>query len=174
MKQFSTIFFFFIPLVSFLQIYSPAQPQLIMSNEQASSFDSLKPAWFYPGEKMLIAKKFEKMEFGISLPQSLQEKIQAFFNESVRADVKLNPFNRHDISIEVEFLKDERSIHVSHGFYYQEYFKDLEHNTWITDTTSYNFRVRFAPPETGNYTARVVINVKNSDPISRSFDFTVE
>jgi hypothetical protein len=174
MKLFSTIFFFFIPLVTFLQNYSPAKPQLIVSNAQESSFDSLKLAWFYPGEKMLVAQKFEKMEIGISLPRSLEEKIQAFFNESVRADVKFNPFNRHDISIEVEFLKNERSIHVSHGFYYQEYFKDLEHNTWITDTTNYNFRVRFAPPETGNYTARVVINVKNSEPISCSFDFIVE
>lgn len=174
MRKHFTLLILFFPFLAHLQGYLPASPQLISSKILTSPSEKLDVAWFYPQERKQVAKKFEKMEIGISLPQSLEEKIQAFFNESVRADIKLNPFNRNDLSIEVAFYKGERLLHVSHGFYYQEFSKDLERNTWSSDTTNYDYRVRYSPTETGDLTARISIKTKNDETITETFDFTVE
>lgn len=174
MKQLFTLLFLCIHFVAMLQTYKPATPQFISSKIVTPTSEKLDIAWFYPEEGKLVAKKFEKMEIGLSLPQSLDEKIQAFFNESVRAEVKLNPFNRHDLSIEVAFYKNDRLLHVSQGFYYQEFSKDLDKNTWYSDTTSYDYRVRYSPTETGDYTAQITIKARNVETFTENFEFTVE
>ena len=177
MKLLITLFSLILTSIIFSQNYSSPKPQTINTYElsgNTANTEKFEIAWFFPAEKFLIAKKFEKMEIGISLPQSVNEKIQAFFNNSVRADYKINPFNRKDINIKVDFVQNGVLKHTSYGFYYEEFSRDLAHNIWQKDTTTYNFRVRFAPKEVGKYLARVHVEGKQISEMNLEFSFEVE
>lgn len=84
----------------------------------------------------------------------------------------LNPFDPDDINVEAEFMY--LGVNVSstlsvisskktYGFYYEEYERMVNSNHiitndgWNQDTTSYNFRIRFAPNQIGNWAVKLKI-----------------
>lgn len=119
-------------------------------------------AWFSPRGHDLkpIFSKGNKVELGIDLSTDLDDCIEAFFANSSKAQRKLNPYNRHDLSIEAEFYSDGALVQKRSGFFYQEFKRDLRNNKWIEDTTSYSFRIRFEPPKAGSYFARICLTSK--------------
>lgn len=157
------------------QSYVSPTPTTIMVLPVAETSELGEIAWFYPQEKALVAKQFEKMELGIKLPASIDHKIQAFFKQQKREE-QLNPFNRMDIDINAEFRFNNEVIRNVDGFYYEEYYRNLTLGMWSKDTTSYPFRVRFAPESAGTYEVTVSLktkgNFENSD-VSASFSFEV-
>lgn len=162
------------PFTALSQNYVAPKPYSIVTMDSLNDAENWSLAWMkQPGES-LVAQTFSKIEIGVSLPRSIHEKVEAFFNESVRANIRLNPFNRNDLSIEASFSKDDKLMHVSHAFYYEEYIQDLEHNSWIRDTSAYNFRIRFAPGEVGKYSARIAIKSKGEKTFYKEFEFEVE
>ena len=90
-----------------------------------------------------VFSKGSKVEMGIDLGADIDNCIEAFFANSSKSQRKLNPYNRHDLSIEAEFYSNGNLIQRRSGFFYQEFKRDLRNNKWIEDTTSYSFRIRF-------------------------------
>lgn len=115
---------------------------------------------------------FEKIEFGIELPEDIQDKIDLFLSSNSSAanpnHPGLNPYDPQDISVEAtvtgtitdakypmhQALYNENlpSSVTVYGFYFQEATPSSDLTTWTINTaTPYPFRVRMAPPYKGNY-----------------------
>lgn len=117
---------------------------------------------------------YEKIEYGIELPDEIQEKINLFLNSNSSAanpnHPGLNPYDPQDISVEASIthtINDTRynlntappfftpqlaSTITVYGFYYQEASPTNDLTGWtINEQTDYPFRIRFAPPYLGDY-----------------------
>lgn len=115
---------------------------------------------------------YEKIEFGIELPEEIQDKINLFLNSnSSAADPNhpgLNPYDPQDISVEAtvtgtltdpRYIINQQDYNESlpssvtvYGFYYQEATPTSDLTSWTVNTaTPYPFRVRMAPPYKGTY-----------------------
>lgn len=174
MKLFS---FFCLIALSFNMLgqdYYAPKPLAISIQTDTISSGKLGVAWFCPEGSFLVAKTYKKMEIGVDIPVNLEQKITAFFEQKGRRDGQINPYNRNDVTISSEFFRDGVSKYVSHAFYYEEFKKDLQNNQWLKDTTSYPFRIRFAPAESGLYKAVITVNAKNFRTLTVSFEFNVE
>jgi hypothetical protein len=117
---------------------------------------------------------YEKIEYGIELPDEIQEKINLFLNSNSSAanpnHPGLNPYDPQDISVEASIthtINDTRynlntappfftpqlsSTITVYGFYYQEASPTADLTGWtVNEQTDYPFRIRFAPPYLGDY-----------------------
>jgi|694.fasta_scaffold23177_2 hypothetical protein len=120
---------------------------------------------------------FEKIEFGLELPDFLQERIDEFLTSGISAananHPGLNPYDPEDISVEatVFYAKTVTGIGTTilaptiFGFYYQDFDYELnvsnEGIDWIPKPTKYRFRIRIAPQELGDH--KLVLSVKYKD-----------
>lgn len=123
--------------------------------------------WFDPNSTPGTVPQYEKLELGLEMSQSINDRILNFINNS--GSDQINPFNPNDIDVKAEFKRAGYStIYKVYGFYYQEYERDLsdsDPNNWTWTkintvdnvNTQYNFRVRFAPPEEGVWTCSISI-----------------
>jgi hypothetical protein len=144
------------------------------------------PIAFYMKEANGKVEQFEKLEIGINLSDDAQILISNFIKKSRG----LNPFDPEQLKITAVFSHSEKdqSFNQSNGnetitiverdaFYYEEFEtkKDdlrYKHGYWKKDTTSYNFRVRFAPTKIGTWTCKITISVDEKLVYSLpSFDF---
>ncbi|MDG1332014.1 MAG: hypothetical protein P8P74_06775 [Crocinitomicaceae bacterium] len=131
-------------------------------------------AWFYPRHTPKTAQQLEKVEFGISLPKTVMEKVNAFLSAEGVTDMGLNPFDRNDIDIEATFTHNGKIVKRNEAFYFTEFRRDLGNNRWWQDTTSYNFRIRHAPEFTGEYKVDVRIDIRGLETISVNSEFVVQ
>lgn len=134
--------------------------------------NALQVAWMEPATMGSVGQ-FKKLELGVKVPDEIQTQIFQFLNSGASAvDVNhpgLNPFNPEEVSVEAVF-----NTSVSHpfipvpiaierkaiGFWYREFDRQQLGNEYTELATDYHFRVRFAPPRTGNWTCviRMYIN----------------
>lgn len=149
-------------------------------------------------------QKYEKLEFGIKVPEFIKEKIFAFKEDPDDPD-GLNPFLSWGIRITATFTGEkvidfpaitipiEKNID---AFYFEEYDRVEEtytgpinpvplyfyHNYssgstygghWDYIPSDYCFRVRFAPPETGNWHCNIKIQMPGYEFIYPEFNFNV-
>lgn len=99
--------------------------------------------------------RFEKVEFGISIPNELRFKISAFRPDRER----LNPFNHSDISVHAVFKHNASDKEYERdGFFYVPYERKEE--TWEAQKTDFPFRIRFAPNAVGSWSVDVTMSVK--------------
>lgn len=130
--------------------------------------------WYEPNNTPGDVGQYEKLELGLRLPNDLQEKINRFVGDST-SGTKINPFDPEQISVEADmyYLGGHYNILGAsyqkkiYGFYYKEFERDIKStyphwdsiktNTWAEDTTSFTFRIRFAPPQTGNWAAQIKV-----------------
>jgi len=177
-----------VSLLSNAQTFRASDPHVLSSFNISSNNETGQLAWYYPSRTPQKAKQFQKVEFGIELPTSINKRINAFLMQRDLSD-HLNPFNRHDIDITAKFFlqpKVDTSVRVIDGqfikgpqvkkvdaFYYEEYRRDLANNKWWRDTTSFQFRVRFSPEQIGNYTMDVSIEIDGIETAKFSTYFTV-
>ena len=149
-----------IVLTAFIE--ANAQPFLIQSYTSAKDAPIRSLAWFTGQSKndTFIFNKGSKVELGISLCDELNNQIQTFFSNSSKDSRKINPFNRHDLSLEAEFYSNGKLIQKRSGFYYEAFKRDLRSNKWIPDTSSFSFRIRFEPPQAGEYFVKVSLRSK--------------
>lgn len=120
-----------------------------------------------------ISTKLHKLELGLSLPPMVMERINGYFSQSVRIQNPINPFNSEQIDIRADFFSHGKKERTCFGFYYREYQKDLVANRWREDTTSYPFRIRFAPKDTGSYQVVISILVSGNEAIQLEHSFRV-
>lgn len=106
--------------------------------------------------------QYEKWEMGIKLPQELQVKIGNYMkNISVPSYQKLNPYLEWEIRIVTTFTHESGETRQADGFYFVNIDRDTDNDTWINQGTAYSFRIRFAPPLTGEWTYKTQIFVQN-------------
>jgi hypothetical protein len=126
---------------------------------------------------------YEKIEYGIELPDEIQAQIDLFLNSNTSAananHPGLNPYDPDDISIEATVTADINDAHFTvpstipnnptiqtfkvYGFYYQEAAASADLTTWTVNThTPYPFRIRIAPPYIGNYEVEFSVKYKTS------------
>lgn len=150
-------------LILFLAFFNAkAQPFLIRSTSVVKDEPIRSMAWF-TGQMIhdtAFFSKGSKVELGISLSDELNAQVQTFFSNSSKDSKKLNPFNRHDLSLEAEFYSNGTLIQRRSGFYYEAFKRDLRSNRWIPDTTSFGMRIRFEAPQSGEYFVRILLKTK--------------
>lgn len=126
--------------------------------------------WFEPNSSPGSVGQYEKLELGIRLPDSIETRINRFVHDSIGGN-KLNPFNPNEIDVRAEFYSlgsTYNTLGISpyrtvYGFYYREFEKSINGNAnnyddgWNEDTTSFPFRIRFAPPHAGNWAVKISI-----------------
>lgn len=140
--------------------------------------------------------KFEKLELGITLPADILEKVNNFVNKiNIGESEKINPYLDSKIRVYAEFNHPSLSESiVIDGFYTKDYiseivntiptpqngdsYSDTEYRDllggWIEQSSNYPFRVRFAPPKNGVWTAIIKIAIPNEAVLfSDLFKFTV-
>ncbi len=126
---------------------------------------------------------YEKIEFGIELPNEIQEKIDLFLSSNTSAanpnHPGLNPYDPQDISVEatvtgtitdpryflnqLAFNQSFPSSVIVYGFYFQEAAATSDLLAWTINTsTAYPFRVRMAPPFKGSYHVTFKITYRNN------------
>jgi len=120
-----------------------------------------------------LVTKLNKLELGLALPPKVMERINGYFSQSVRIQDPINPFDPEVIDIRADFYSNGNKERTCFGFYYREYQKDLSANRWREDTTSYPFRIRFAPKDIGAYKVVISIHVSGNEPIQFEQTFTV-
>jgi hypothetical protein len=131
-------------------------------------------AWFYPNNTPGVARRLEKMEVGIKPNADLLNDINDFLTGNTAGANPLNPYNRHDIDITCSFYVGGQFVKTVDAFWYAEYVTDAATDGWQQDTTSFPFRIRFAPPYAGvGWEARIQIKARGYADAEFGFSFRV-
>lgn len=170
MRVFVLLLFIVSSFHSFSQLGKSILPKIISIDNVSKANGALITAFFLKNDEI---KKLEKFEVGFQLPKNFQTKIKGFFEGTSKKEDWINPFNRHDIDITLNFYVNGILEKTIDAFYYEEYKIDSIKNNWIIDTTSFNFRARFSPQKTGEYQVKVSISAKNCDSLLTKFSFNV-
>lgn len=139
-------------------------------------------------------KKFEKVEIGVSLP-NLTGKIDEFINDSGHNYYKpgtafydnkfadntiINPYDPNHILISAMFFRPSspNANGISRdGFYYEPVTNVLNGQdkvNWVNVATNYNWRIRFAPNEVGEWNGYITVWIGGVlQPQNYFFNFTV-
>lgn len=121
--------------------------------------------------------QYSKFELGVTLPVSIQQQIDNFLTTGSG----INPYDPDILKVKCTFISSTNVSYERYGFYYRDYQVTNEatpvpHNIWTEQATNYKFRIRFAPPETGNYTCNVEIYQTNNtlSPYTAQFVLNVQ
>jgi hypothetical protein len=139
-------------------------------------------AVFAPQTNVGEVKKCEMLELGLNFPDEITDQIQNYFS-NIPHDA-INPFDPDQINIEAYFIHynvtdlhyyeqylidpaDASTAYIrqAFGFYYEEFHTDYStyaDGDWIQDTTSFNFRIRFAPNRTGIWRTEIKIFINGT------------
>lgn len=108
-------------------------------------------------------EKYKRLEYAFKLPSVLTTRIDNFF---VGAKSGINPFDPEQIDFRVHFYAPNGEKTTCYGFYYQPFKPVLRTaglepskyiNEYRADTTSFPWRVRFAPNQVGTWKMDVEI-----------------
>jgi hypothetical protein len=100
-------------------------------------------------------EKFEKFEIGIHVTSVILDRIEAF--KKNEDDPKaLNPFLQWETHVYADFYHEATGVTKRiQGFYYNDFSRSRDMKTWDKVDTDYPFRIRFAPPEEGQWEVTV-------------------
>lgn len=109
-------------------------------------------------------KQFDRVELGFNLPAFLSDAVQ----QELKGGIGINPFDADQINVVAVFTSGDITDTVF-GFYYQDFIRDestikavyenCPEAKWTPQATDYNWRVRFSPPATGEWSVAVFIYV---------------
>lgn len=129
----------------------------------------LNIALFAP-KSLFEVPRHEKLEIGINLPDQVNFDIQQF----LQGGEGLNPYLPSDIDCQVTYLSPDNEEITTHGFYYTPYIRDLNSNSWKKDSTSYPFRIRFAPNQEGTWCGTINLKIRTGQEyhtLTKTFSF---
>lgn len=113
----------------------------------------------YPDLSQVL--RYEKMEIGVRLPLEVEHKVNNFIQQvNVQDFMKLNPYLEWDLRIVGTFTHESGVVKQIDGFYYRNFDRDEANDYWTDLGTHYDFRLRFAPGLTGNWTYKTAIYVQ--------------
>ena len=95
------------------------------------------------------SKKHQKYEVGFRLDARTQQSVSNFVFQIDHH--KVNPFDPKQISLEAVFTSPTGKKVKRLGFYYQPFKADRNFDKWKTVTTTFPWRIRFAPDEIGEW-----------------------
>ncbi|PKR81472.1 hypothetical protein CW751_05310 [Brumimicrobium salinarum] len=105
--------------------------------------------------------KNEKLELGLSLPDSILRQITQYLRSRPHQRTGLNPFVEWDVNIKANFTHiNSGEKYTAYGFWYTEMERDMNLNRWKDLDTDLPFRVRFAPTETGKWNVELEVFIK--------------
>ncbi len=139
--------------------------------------DEIELQWIEPVSRLPVL--FEKIEWGIRLPERVSTAIQNWIsNDQRRSNLKpaINPFDPEqiDISATIEYVKDGKNISQPvYGFFYEEFDRITHDNNaenlpemddpnkwhWKTKSSHYIFRIRWTADAPTNHKVKVVLTV---------------
>lgn len=134
--------------------------------------------WIYPNTRGQV-EKYERLEFAISMPRSIDEKVKHFLATDDSTE-GINPFLSWQLKVTARFkhVASNKEFFID-GFYYQNFKRDTSHSDfrkweWIPLETPDYFRVRFAPSIAGQWVCEINIHTKNQTFENyANFPFTV-
>lgn len=104
--------------------------------------------------------RYKKFELGVQLPADILTRVDRFLHEEGVHSDELNPFLEWDVDVEATFYHAASGIFKTiDGYYHREYSQNSITHDWDDVGTDYPFRIRYAPPQNGNWIARVSIKV---------------
>lgn len=127
--------------------------------------------WYLPSGTPGEVGKYNKTELGFRLSESSQKKMYAFINKNDTTGI--NPFDPEQVNFEATFISPTGLQTKRFGFYYLPYTENKTLDKWDADTTSYPWRVRFAPDEVGEWKVNVTVQIRgNKSPVKTVEAFT--
>jgi Secretion system C-terminal sorting domain len=136
---------------------------------------------------------YQKLELGVQLPTDINTKVANFVN-GLTTNI-LNPYMEWDLRVYAIFTHpNEAQPIVIDGYYTKEFtswmvdplpapdngphYQSAEYNAlggWNENATAYPFRIRFSPPRSGVWKAKIVIATQNGtvEVSSPDFEFNV-
>jgi hypothetical protein len=106
--------------------------------------------------------KLEKFELGFSLPPDLKQSVDDYLYSPRFNRSGINPFVSWELDVTATFTHGESGeVYAVDGFYYREMTRNIKGNNWVDENTAYPIRIRFSPPQIGNWTVQVSVKVKN-------------
>ena len=130
--------------------------------------NSIDQVWFTPEGTVGRVGKFCKLEIGFKFSKEIEQEVEKFIRKKAKG---INPFDPEQIDVSVRLIAPNGEEIVTHGFYYLPYFKNPFKDLWIPDTTSFKWRVRFAPNQIGAWKGEVNVRVSGFAPAKSSFKF---
>jgi len=117
-----------------------------------------------------VALQFNRYEIGLQLDLQTTQSINRFLYQ--RQQNGINPFNPKDINLEALFIAPSGKETKRYGFYYQFYKSNEVIDKWEKDTTTFLWRIRFAPDELGQWKVKIAYNTKTleSDTLELNFN----
>ncbi len=175
MKAFilTALLFYFSSFINAQNIHPKKFP--VVQNHSIVRFPSdesfIQPAWCQPIETPGSVGKYQKAEFGFKLSDKINNDVQKFLKNGDTTG--LNPYDPEHINFEVTFIAPSGIQTKRFGFYYQPFLEDHTYNKWEHDSTSFSWRVRFAPDELGEWKVKIQVFNKNSvSPVQLDLMFT--
>jgi len=109
----------------------------------------------------------------------LKKTVQQYgtFEAGVSIEAKSdNPFDSSQIQVTGQFQNDDGNLYVTGGFLYQDFKRGLDDDGFerLTAVGAPQWRIRFTPPEPGEYAYIVSVVTEHGRAFSRRFHFTCE
>lgn len=147
------------------------------NNYHAKQFDSIPEATF--GNRLGVdlevlnysslsdVLQFKKLEIGVAIPDELAIRINRYLKQEGVYKDELNPFLEWQVDVEARFYHPASgTVKQIDGFYTRDYFENHQTDDWDELPTNFPFRLRFAPPLTGEWKAVISIRVNNEKTAS--------
>lgn len=129
--------------------------------------------WIYPKAMTNpTILSYERIELGVHLPDSLEQKINNFLK---REGEQLNPFNPQDIDIKISFSIRKgdqwKEVDFCYAFFYEEFNRNTKSTNpdewnWSKLKTHDRFRFRFTPDQEGLWRFNVQVKVKGIELVN--------
>ncbi|HSY75831.1 MAG TPA: DUF5060 domain-containing protein, partial [Bacteroidia bacterium] len=131
--------------------------------------------------------KYSRFEIGVQLPASVQAKIDTYLasissgnpviscSTSGLPTTYYNPYDPNQIEIDAVFTSPSSINYPRNGFYYQDVTANTTDGSYSLADDPWPFRIRFAPPEAGNWTVTITAKVNGATLSGSAFvgTFTV-
>lgn len=106
-------------------------------------------------------KQNARLELGLTLPDTLMMSIKEFIYGQPHQRTGLNPFVSWELDIKAHFKhRASGEKFTAIGFWYTEVQRNTSYNRWNYLHTELPFRVRYAPPKTGEWEVYFEVDVK--------------
>lgn len=112
--------------------------------------------------------RFDRFEVGVQLPPSTNQLIEDFLNGN---NSGINPYDQDQIKLVGTYTQSNGLNQIRYGFYYRDI--TLVGNSYTQQQSTYPFRIRFAPPNTGDYRLQLELYIAGNKVDETYCSFTV-